>query len=64
MDLLDQADINLTKQLEAQIASRERFTEWDGNPRACEECGLEIAIKRLKAINATTCIDCAKRKEK
>ena len=64
MDIADQADSKIQASLDAKIASRARFTEWDGNPRDCRECGLEVSTARLRVINASTCIYCAEKIER
>jgi RNA polymerase-binding transcription factor DksA len=44
----------------ATIHNRVQYGNWNGKLRECTICSDAIPLGRLKAVNATTCIECAK----
>ena len=66
MDDCEKAQNAMLRDTEIALLERNRTVSSNSKVRMdndCELCGEEIPLERIKAVNATTCIDCARVEE-
>jgi len=63
-DLIDFAQAAQLRDTDIAIREQLRYKSLVPSNGICEECGTVIPPARVKAINATTCIDCARELER
>lgn len=63
MDDIDRAQENIEREMEITLRARAYYQRVEVSTGYCEDCGEQIPQARIDAINATTCIECAKLEE-
>jgi RNA polymerase-binding transcription factor DksA len=64
MDDIDRAQIAQMRDTEIAIKKALSYRSMRESTGYCDDCGEVIPQARIDAINATTCIECAKKEEK